>query len=120
MRQRQDSAHFADVVVADFYGFRYVVFVEIFQNCLCTFGVAGGGFYFEEDALVILTDYKIKRFFSGLFFQSQSVCSIFLCNILLIKCLTFFQGTFCPKLTFFQGTFRGKVTFFQGTLQMIH
>lgn len=38
------------------------------------------------------------------FFQSQSVCSIFLCNILLIKYLTFFQGTFYPKLTFFQGT----------------
>jgi hypothetical protein len=38
------------------------------------------------------------------FFQSQSVCSIILCNILLIKYLTFFQGIFYPKLTFFQGT----------------
>lgn len=38
------------------------------------------------------------------FFQSQSVCSIFLRNILLIKYLTFFKGTFYPKLTFFQGT----------------
>ena len=104
MRQCQYSAHFADVVVADFYYFRYVVFVIIFQNRLCTFGVAGGGFYFEKDALVVLKDYKIKRFFSGLFFQSQSVCSIFLRNILLIKYLTFFQGTFYPKLTFFQGT----------------
>ena len=38
------------------------------------------------------------------FFQSQSVCSIFIRNILLIKYLTFFQWTFYPKLTFFQGT----------------
>ena len=104
MRQRQDPAHFADIVVADFYGFCYVVFVEILQNRLCAFSVASGGFYFEEDALVVLSDYEIKRFFSGLFFQSKSVCSIFLRNILLIKYLTFFQGTFCPKLTFFQGT----------------
>lgn len=37
------------------------------------------------------------------FFQSQSVCSIFLCNILLIKYLTFFKGLFTQNLHFFKG-----------------
>ena len=74
MRQRQNPSRFADVVVADFYGFCYEVFVEIFQNSLCTFGIASCGFYFEEDALVILTDYKINICFSN---PKASVLSFF-------------------------------------------